>query len=52
MNEVKYRIDFTHLFSGNKKTISLADSKPESIVMLKQVKKRFNILWRRSVIYC
>lgn len=48
----KYMIDFRNFFNGDKRTITLGDSRTEANKNLKIIKKRFNFWWRRSEIYC
>ena len=48
----EYKIDFVNFFNGDKRTVSLSNSKDEAREALKIVKKRFSLWWRRSEIYC
>ena len=48
----EYKIDFVNYFNGDKRTITLSNSKEGAREVLKSVKKRFSLWWRRSVIYC
>jgi len=47
-----YKIDFTHLFTRSQHTVELAQSKNESTQMLKTLRSKFGLLWKRSKIYC
>ena len=47
-----YKIDFVNFFNGDKRTVSLSNSRSEARKKLKLVKRNFSLWWWRSEIYC
>lgn len=48
----KYKVDFTHRWSGKVLTFTLSIYKDESQNQLKEIKRDYSFMWKVSKIYC